>query len=270
MSKRNFAILLLSLCCLGSIAQRYPRRKILKDLATLPGFEDAFIGFTLYDPAKEKVIAQQFADRYMTPASLTKLFTYYAAKTYLPDTLSALEYVVKGDSLIFRSTGYPLTLHPNHCDTTVSHFLSGTEKNLFYWPRPTEDKRFGPGWAWDDYQDYYSAERSVFPIYGNSIQVIVDNKNRKWQVSPIHSDLKISIKNASGTHNRLTRDEFRNHYEVAFKTWSDTDSIAIDTLFNPFHYSDSLFLSLLSKASGKQITLLQGVQKPKSFRKLAK
>src|SRR5687768_6355471 len=29
----------------------------------------------------------------------------------------------------------------------------------------------GKGWAWDDYQEYYSEQRSAFTAYGNVIQI---------------------------------------------------------------------------------------------------
>ena len=118
--KRGIALLLIffSLGIQLSLAQRYPKRKILKDLKELPGFQNAFIGFKLYDTGKNRLVADQYADQYMTPASTTKLFTYQAGLNYLPSTLPAMEYVIRGDSLIFWSTGYPLTLHPDHPDAT--------------------------------------------------------------------------------------------------------------------------------------------------------
>ena len=36
-----------------------------------------------------------------------------------------------------------------------------------YYPSP-----FGPGWSWSDYNYAYSAERSVFPVYGNVVKWI--------------------------------------------------------------------------------------------------
>ena len=262
MSKRFIAILLLILCSIEVQAQRYPKRKILKDLKSLPGFENAFVGFTLYDPDKGKVIAEQYADRYMTPASVTKLFTYYAGVNHLPDTLAALEYQVKGDSLIFWSTGYPLTLHPDHPDSTVVRFLAETNKQLYYGSRPLKDKRFGPGWGWDDFNGYYGAEKSTFPIYGNSVQVIIDSESRQWHTYPDHPGLNFKAKDSLGTRNRVNRDEFWNDYQVEFKALSDSDTLAVDTLMRPFRYSDALFLDLLGKASGKKITLLEEFRIP--------
>ncbi|NVK84629.1 MAG: D-alanyl-D-alanine carboxypeptidase, partial [Cytophagia bacterium] len=105
-------LLVLSLGVQTAQAQRYSKRQIKKDLQELPGFENAFIGFLLVDPEKKKPIYEQYADKHMTPGSTTKLFTIYGAMNQLPEVLPALEYITKGDSLIFWSTGYPLTLHP--------------------------------------------------------------------------------------------------------------------------------------------------------------
>jgi D-alanyl-D-alanine carboxypeptidase/D-alanyl-D-alanine-endopeptidase (penicillin-binding protein 4) len=35
---------------------------------------------------------------------------------------------------------------------------------------------FGEGWAWDDYNSGYSAERTPFPVYGNIVSVIADQE----------------------------------------------------------------------------------------------
>ncbi len=269
--KRGIALLLIffSLGIQLSLAQRYPKRKILKDLKELPGFQNAFIGFKLYDTGKNRLVADQYADQYMTPASTTKLFTYQAGLNYLPSTLPAMEYVIRGDSLIFWSTGYPLTLHPDHPDAIVIDFLSESDKELFYWSRPMEDERFGPGWGWDDYAGYYGAEKSVFPIYGNSVQVIVDNQKKEFSTSPTHPGLRFTESDSTNTRTRVNRDEFWNEFEIKYKELEEGDSITVDTLIRPFRYSDPLFIDLIGQASGKQIKQIEDYHRPKTFETLA-
>lgn len=251
-----------------SMAQRYPKRKILKDLKELPGFENAFIGFSLYDPINDKVIAEQYADQYMTPASVTKLFTYNSANSYLLNTLHALEYIIKGDTLIFWSNGYPLTLHPDHPDSTVIDFLAGSDKELFYWSRPIEDERFGPGWGWDDYLGYYGAEKSLFPIYGNSVKVIIDNENKEFSTIPDHPGFRFTENDSLGTQARVSRDEFWNEFEIQYKKLEESDTIKIDTIVRPFRYSDALFVDLLGEVTGKKIQQIDSFQRPDQFETL--
>ena len=269
--KRGIALLLIffSLGIQLSLAQRYPKRKILKDLKELPGFQNAFIGFKLYDTGKNRLVAEQYADQYMTPASTTKLFTYQAGLNYLPRTVSAMEYVIKGDSLIFWSTGYPLTLHHDHRDSTVVKFLAASDKQLYYWSRPMEDERFGPGWGWDDYAGYYGAEKSVFPIYGNSVHVIVDNQKKEFSTSPTHPGLRFTERDSTDTRTRVNRDEFWNEFEIKYKELDEGDSVTIDTLIRPFRYSDPLFIDLIGQASGKQIKQIEDYHRPKTFETLA-
>lgn len=266
---KAFVILLIScLCVSGLDAQKYPKRKILKDLKELPGFDNAFIGFKLYDPEKEKTIAEQYAEKHMTPASNTKLFTYYAGTKFLPDTLSALEYVERGDSLIFWSTGYPLTLHHNHRDSTIVDFLQSSDKQLYYWPRHIIDERFGPGWGWDDYGGYYGAEKSTFPIYGNSIQFIINNEEQSVTSIPNHPGFKYKIDTTKSTRNRISRDEYWNEFKVQFKEFAEGDTAQIDTLVRPFRYSNEVFVDLLGDASGKGIKILEDYSRPIEFETL--
>lgn len=244
-------------------AQRYSKRKIRKDLQELPGFENAFIGFLLVDPEKKKPIYEQYADKHMTPGSTTKLFTIYGAMNHLPEVLPALEYITKGDSLIFWSTGYPLTLHPDHPDSTAVNFLSQTDKKLFYWPRPTEDSRFGPGWGWDDYPYYFGAEKSVFPIYGNSIQFILDNKNKTYSMSPEYRGFQVTVDSLYAVKSSVTRDEFWNEFKIDFASNYD-----VDTITRAFHTSEALFTELLSKAIQKPIHRLEMDSRPETFQSL--
>ncbi|MFY0592494.1 D-alanyl-D-alanine carboxypeptidase [Roseivirga sp.] len=266
-----------SICCLlvlfliisvPSFGQKYPKRKIFKDLKSLPGFENAFIGFKLVDPVKDKVIAEQYAHKHMTPASTTKLFTYQAGVQFLPEKLPALEYYITGDSLIFWSTGYPLTLHPDHPDSTVIKFLSQSDKDLYYWSRPIEDDRFGPGWGWDDYSAYYGAEKSSFPIYGNSVQFILNSEKKEFYTEPSSQEWEYHFDTVNSDRSRVKRDEIKNDFKINYRKISQQDTLKIDTLVRPFIYSDKLFIDLLSNATKKSIKTVQKTSRPLAFETL--
>src|SRR5690606_460668 len=49
----------------------------------------------------------------------------------------------------------------------VLEFLQQHPKPLHFSNSNFHTAHFGSGWAWDDYNSSYSAERSPFPIYGN-------------------------------------------------------------------------------------------------------
>ena len=152
-----------------------PARRIARDLRTKSVYANQVMGVALYDPATGKHLIQHNADRPFTPASNTKLFTFYAGLLTLPDSLPTLLYVVRPsvappDSLIFWGTGNPLLLHPDLPDTTALSFLRNRPERLFFSPANYAGPRYGPGWAWDDYNDDYSAELAPLPIYGNVVR----------------------------------------------------------------------------------------------------
>ncbi len=126
------------------------------------------IGFVVYDPAKEKTLYSHQGDRYFTPASNTKIFTYYTSLVVLGDSIPALRYEQRYDSLIFWGTGDPSFLYENtYRDHRVYDFLKNHPSKLFFSSSNFATEYFGPGWAWDDHNDYYQVERTPFPIYGN-------------------------------------------------------------------------------------------------------
>ena len=54
-----------------------------------------------------------------------------------------------------------LLLHPFYSDSTLLNFLS--KKKTWKYSKPKNKvKPYGPGWAWDDYNFYYAAGKSVF------------------------------------------------------------------------------------------------------------
>jgi D-alanyl-D-alanine carboxypeptidase/D-alanyl-D-alanine-endopeptidase (penicillin-binding protein 4) len=125
-------------------------------------------GFMLYDPAKKEQLYEFQSSRYFTPASNTKTFTFYTCLTLLGDSVPALQYIEKGDSLIFRGTGDPSFLYSKAFDSRKAFdFLSLNNKQLFLVEDNFYTEPLGQGWAWDDYSSRFSSERSAFPIYGN-------------------------------------------------------------------------------------------------------
>lgn len=134
-------------------------------------FQD-FTGFALYDPASRKMLFEHRSAHYFTPASNTKIFTFFASLRLLGDSVPALRYVESGDSLIFWGTADPSFLYKHvYQNNKTFSFLKSTDKKLYLSTSNFSTTNFGSGWAWDDYNDAYSAERSPLPIYGNIFSV---------------------------------------------------------------------------------------------------
>ena len=135
-------------------------------------------GFSLFDLSANKSVFEYNSDKYFTPASNTKIFTFYAALKLLGDSIPTFRYIERNDSLIMWGTGDPSFLNRNvYWPTKAFDFLQSRASKLFLSTSMFQTTAFGSGWAWDDYNDYYSAERSGFPVYGNTILVRADGLN---------------------------------------------------------------------------------------------
>jgi serine-type D-Ala-D-Ala carboxypeptidase/endopeptidase (penicillin-binding protein 4) len=140
-------------------------------------------GFALFDLDKRKSLYEYKADRYFTPGSNTKIFTFFSCLSILGDSVPALRYIENKDSLIFWGTGDPSFLYKELQDNSrVFSFLKSNPRQLYFSDHNFQTTHFGPGWAWDDYNDYYSAERSSFPIYGNILSL--KSYGKKFDVEP--------------------------------------------------------------------------------------
>jgi serine-type D-Ala-D-Ala carboxypeptidase/endopeptidase (penicillin-binding protein 4) len=133
-------------------------------------------GFVMYDLEKRKTIFEYNSSKYFTPASNTKIFTFYTSLKILGDSVPALKYVETSDSLIFWGTGDPSFLYKEVFNNfRVYDFLKNSSKPLYFSSSNFHTSAFGSGWAWDDYNDYYAAERSPFPVYGNLFSIKMQN-----------------------------------------------------------------------------------------------
>ncbi len=150
-----------------------------------PVFSKIFTGFYLIDPESEDVLYEKDAAKYFTPASNTKIFTFYTALQVLGDSLNVLRYLRTGDSTVIWGTANPLVFHPDipH-DSTVYDRMRALPGSLFFSDFNYSDDPYGPGWSWADFQYAYQAERSPFPMYGNLVRFKRDSTQNALQVFP--------------------------------------------------------------------------------------
>jgi len=140
-------------------------------------------GIVFYDISEQKIVFEQEANRYFMPASNTKLFTFYASLKALGDSIPAFHYQVSGDSLILWGTGDPSFLNPDLAKSKVYDFLKNRSEKIYFSNDNFTGTFFGQGWAWDDYNDYYAAEISGFPIHGNVVRFTA-NTQKALSVTP--------------------------------------------------------------------------------------
>lgn len=175
--KANYyvCIYVLAVICLflfqGCAANRQLTKKLNGFLKYSVILNDHLVGFALSDLDKQKIIYEKEADKYFIPASNTKLFTFYAGLKIIGDSIPALRYIEKGDSLIFWGTGDPSFLEGRLKGLNALNFLKSQGKKLFFSSGRYTGNSYGQGWAWDDYSDPTQAEINELPLFGNLITV---------------------------------------------------------------------------------------------------
>ncbi|WP_128547402.1 D-alanyl-D-alanine carboxypeptidase/D-alanyl-D-alanine-endopeptidase [Larkinella soli] len=223
-------------------------RPIRRELEQNPRLTDHFTGFALYDPEKQEMVVAQNADRHFVPASNTKLFSFYAGLMTLGDSLPALRYVSRNDSLIFWGTGDPSLLNPNLPDTTALHFLRNRPERLVFSPGNFNARRFGPGWAWDDYNSYYSPEITPLPLYGNFVRFTSPDRVARLDVEPrIFRDSVTAVSSWKGSRD-VRRDEFGNRFDRPQAVRPFRQDV-------PFHWSPEVAARLLADTLHRPVTV---------------
>ena len=201
-------------------------------------FQNQFTGFFAVDAESLDTLYNLNGQKYFTPASNTKIFTLYTAMRFLPDRIPALKHLQKQDTLYILGTGDPSLLHPHIQDSTVLRFLQNYDHialNL----NNLEDDKYGPGWAWGDYQYYYQPEVSALPLYGNVVSI---HGKRPFTVKPDY--FKDSVVPVRYTKRR----------ELERNLFYHTDDLG-DTIEIPYRTDTTLTRILLEKALGKKIRI---------------
>lgn len=201
---------------------------------------NSFHGLVVVDAHSQKTIYDQNGDRYFLPASNTKVVTFYTGVKMLPKNIPTLKYAVSNDTLFIEGTGDPSWLHPHLKDSTAIQWLKKQGTIALYLNNIEED-RYGPGWAWEDYDTYFSPERGSLPLYANVVTLsAVDS----LQVSPSYFAESVSLQKKP-----KSRVEFSNQFFI--------DPMEQDTLEVPYITDKNITKALLETVLEKEILLVE-------------
>jgi D-alanyl-D-alanine carboxypeptidase/D-alanyl-D-alanine-endopeptidase (penicillin-binding protein 4) len=209
------------------------------------------VGFALYDPESHKMIYGKNEDLYFTPASNTKLFTFYAGLKMIPDSIPSLRYVVRGDSLIFWGTGDPSFLQSELKGQRALDFLRNSNKKLYFSAGRYTGPFYGNGWSWDDYNDYYQAEISELPLMDNMLSVRYEQNKR----TVVPAELNNCLVMDSADHSSKFR-VVRAFNENVFRYPNTTPPAGYQQQI-PYKTSTVLTLNLLTDTLNKPVGLVQ-------------
>jgi len=140
------------------------------------------VGFIIKEIGESQNMFSYNAEKYFTPASNIKLYTFYTALNMLGDSIPSLQYEIKNDSLLIWPMADATFLHPDFKSQKAFDFLKNSGKNIYLISGRYQGEKFGNGWSWDNFNDYYQTEITELPIYGNYISV--KSKNGKIEMEP--------------------------------------------------------------------------------------
>lgn len=245
---RNYALILFLIPWIFSCSPVSKKRLDKTFRQTDEKFQD-HTGFALYDPEKKKSIYEYKSGHYFTPASNTKIFTLFSCISLLGDSIPALKYVNHNDSLIFWGTGDPSFLYKEvYNNNRVYSFLKNSTASLYFSDQNFRTTNFGSGWAWDDYNDYYAAERSPLPIYGNILSL--QSYRRKFFIQPSYLKNYVKLGGAEKKPKIVRRLESN---EFIFHPGQFQNQFKADV---PFKVAPDLTVNLLSDTLKKIVRLV--------------
>lgn len=188
------------------------------DVLEAAALQTAHVGISIFDPATNKYLYNYQGDKYFVPASNTKIPTCYAAMKYLGDSLVAALVQERNAAILITPTGDPTLLHPDFKRHPLFDLLRKENRSIYINDANWEDDALGSGWAWNDYNQSYMAERSPMPIYGNVLEWTQEvNENNKpplvYSIPETNWEVTFSDNDKARTFS-VTRDIGKNLYTI--------------------------------------------------------
>ena len=148
---------------------RFFKHDLKRELRQSEVFSEGFTGFVLRDASTGEVHVSFNAEKRFIPASNTKILTLATCLNTFGDSLPSARVAFREGQVWLQPFGDPTLLHPSfQAWQSLPAFLSGRSvREVVLLKHKVEPEPLGAGWAWDDANDIYSAERSALPLYGN-------------------------------------------------------------------------------------------------------
>ncbi len=253
------AFLILAFTLVSCSVQKKLARSANENIINAPALINAHVGISVYEPATGKYWFNFQGDKYFVPASNTKIPTCYAAMKYLGDSLVGMIVKEYENAVELLPAGDPTLLHPDYKLQPVLSFLKKLNKPLTGNASSWKDDGYGKGWSWGDYNEYYMAERSGLPIYGNMVTIT----GKQGQVNSFPKGIGENIflpANTDGADfvDDVTRDFRSNTFNIRLNGKENRE------LSVPFITSANLAFKLLGDTIQKNITVLGEIPTGKS------
>lgn len=227
-------------------------KRIHQQLTTDSIFQYSHSGLVVKDLQSGKILIDHKGSHFYTPASNTKLLTFYTSLNVLGDSIIGLKYYETNDSLIIWGTGDPSFLyHKLENNDHFTSFLKETDKDIYLSLGNYHDERYGEGWCWDDYKYSYQVEKSAFPMYGNVVSFQKEKDTLKITPSSMRSSV---VADTSLSSLGFIRDELSNHYRYNPGLLEKREELDIQ---RAYIQSPSLTASLLSEHLGQPVALIE-------------
>ncbi|MEM6342303.1 MAG: D-alanyl-D-alanine carboxypeptidase [Bacteroidota bacterium] len=221
------------------------KRSFEQNLLSPQILQQHFTGLAIYSPDQQKFIYDYQADKYFTPASNTKLLSFYTASQLLADSVPCFRYKFMGDSLIIKPLGDPTFLHPDFPTQLADSFLRQHKGPIFIDFAANKVVAWAPGWAWEDYLYPFAAERSIFPLYGNLATISLPAAQNTASIRPNRLSLSPMQDNQ---YQKIRRDRYSNTFYYPEQLLGTGWEVPI-----PFQTSEGLMLSLLGDTLHQEV-----------------
>lgn len=210
----SFSLLLLLTSCSIIKNERAVKKPARQTLLRDKDLSSALIGIALYDLDEDVYVYKYQGDKNFIPASITKLFTCYAAMKYLGDSIATFNYFIRKDSsVVIQPLADPTFLNPDFKKQRGYSFLKKFKSIRLSQYDDTAIPRLGSGWAWEDYIYYYSTQQNLFPIYGN-LATLTKNGDRAITIQPSYFKKNLRISGSLDQGFGVTKEWDRNAFSV--------------------------------------------------------
>ena len=229
-------------------------------------FMQSHTGLVVRELNSDKDIINFKGSHYFTPASNTKLLTFYTSINVIGEKINGLRYVEKEDSLIIWGTGDPSFLNPSlAADSSIVKFLKSSDKPIYFSAQNFHDVHYGSGWSWDDFNYGYQTEKNSLPMFGNMVNFRKLLEVSDFEVHPSYFRI-LTIPSLAPQAPTIIRDEHQNLFRY--------DYYKIANIFNvnrnvPFKTDDKTIIQLLEFATNKNIEACDARLEGRDFRTMA-